>query len=78
MHYESKSRGYEASYEKQERFKKEQEYMKKKWGHTLDRDKYFSILRDAYTKSLSYIDSISEAEEYWDNYKVLFTDFKKF
>ena len=42
MHYESKSRGYEASYEKQERFKKEQEYMKKKWGHTLDRDKYFS------------------------------------
>lgn len=42
IHYESKSRGYEASYEKQERFKKEQEYMKKKWGHTLDRDKYFS------------------------------------
>ena len=42
IHYESKSRGYEASYEKQERFKKEQEYMKKKWGHTLERDKYFS------------------------------------
>lgn len=42
IHYESKSRGYEASYEKQERFKKEQEYMKKKWGHTLDQDKYFS------------------------------------
>ena len=42
MHYESKSRGYEASKDKQERFKKEQEYMKKKWGHTLDRDKYFS------------------------------------
>ena len=42
IHYESKSRGYEASYEKQERFKREQEYMKKKWGHTLDRDKYFS------------------------------------
>ena len=42
MHYESKSRGYEASKDKQERFKKEQEYMKKKWGHTLDQDKYFS------------------------------------
>lgn len=42
LHYESKSRGYEASREKHERFLKEQEYMKKKWGHTLDRDKYFS------------------------------------
>lgn len=42
LHYESKSRGYEASREKHERFLAEQEYMKKKWGHTLDRDKYFS------------------------------------
>ncbi len=42
LHYESKSRGYEASREKHERFLNEQEYMKKKWGHTLDRDKYFS------------------------------------
>ena len=42
LHYESKSRGYEASKSKHERFLKEQEYMKKKWGHTLDRDKYFS------------------------------------
>ena len=42
LHYESKSRGYEASKEKHERFLKEQEYMKKKWGHTLDKDKYFS------------------------------------
>ena len=42
IHYESKSRGYEASKSKHERFLKEQEYMKKKWGHVLDRDKYFS------------------------------------
>ena len=42
IHYESKSRGYEASKSKHERFLKEQEYMKKKWGNVLDRDKYFS------------------------------------
>ena len=42
LHYESKSRGYEASKSKHERFLREQEYMKKKWGHTLDRDKFFS------------------------------------
>lgn len=42
LHYESKSRGYEASIEKHERFLKEQEYMKKKWGKTLEKDKYFS------------------------------------
>ncbi len=42
IHYESKSRGYEASREKHERFLKEQEYMKKKWGKVLDRDRYFS------------------------------------
>ena len=42
IHYESKSRGYEASKEKHERFLKEQEYMKKKWGNLLDRDKFFS------------------------------------
>ena len=42
LHYESKSRGYEASREKHERFLKEQEYMKKKWGKLLEKDKYFS------------------------------------
>ena len=42
IHYESKSRGYEASKEKHERFLSEQEYMKKKWDKKLDRDKYFS------------------------------------
>lgn len=41
-HYESKSRGYEASKEKHERFLKEQEYMKNKWGKVLEKDKYFS------------------------------------
>ena len=42
IHYESKSRGYEASSEKHHRFLREQEYMKKKWGKILERDKYFS------------------------------------
>lgn len=42
MHYESKSRGYEASSEKHQRFLKEQEYVKKKWGKILERDKFFS------------------------------------
>jgi len=42
LHYESKSRGYEASREKHERFLTEQEYMKKKWKTKLDRDPYFS------------------------------------
>ena len=42
FHYESKSRGYEASKEKHERFLGEQEYMKNKWGKILDEDKFFS------------------------------------
>ena len=42
FHYESKSRGYEASKEKHERFLKEQEYMKSKWEDVLDEDKFFS------------------------------------
>lgn len=42
FHYESKSRGYEASKEKHERFLSEQEYMKNKWGKMLDDDKFFS------------------------------------
>ena len=41
-HYESKSRGYEASKEKHERFLNEQKYMKEKWGNYLEKDKYFS------------------------------------
>lgn len=42
LHYESKSRGYEVSSEKQERFKEEQKYMIAKWGKVLDRDRFFS------------------------------------
>ena len=42
LHYESKSRGYEASKEKHGRFLNEQEYMKKKWNKILEHDKYFS------------------------------------
>jgi len=42
-HYESKSRGYEDTPEKQERFKKEIELFKKKWGHILEKgDPYYN------------------------------------
>ena len=41
-HYESKSRGYEASKEKHERFLSEQKYMNEKWGKLLEEDKFFS------------------------------------
>ncbi len=42
LHYESKSRGYEASSEKHNRFLKEQAYMEKKWDKKISEDKYFS------------------------------------
>ncbi len=42
FHYESKSRGYEVSKEKHERFLGEQEYLKNKWAKTFDEDKFFS------------------------------------
>ena len=42
FHYESKSRGYEASKDKHNRFLYEQEYMKDKWGSLLDDDNFFS------------------------------------
>ena len=42
LHYESKSRGYEASSEKHNRFLKEQAYMEKKWNKIISEDKYFS------------------------------------
>lgn len=42
FHYESKSRGYEVTKEKQERFEKETLYMKNKWKDTLLEDKFFS------------------------------------
>ncbi|MFP3254607.1 MAG: hypothetical protein RXN95_06005 [Hydrogenobaculum sp.] len=42
-HYESKSRGYDDTPEKQERFKKEIELFKKKWGHILEKgDPYYN------------------------------------
>ena len=42
LHYESKSRGYEASKEKHERFMMEQDYMINKWQEKLKHDKFFS------------------------------------
>ena len=43
IHYESKSRGYEATDEKHNRFLSEQKYLKEKWGEKIfDEDKFFS------------------------------------
>lgn len=43
FHYESKTRGYEDTFEKQQRFMKEIDYFKKKWSDTLnDGDPYYS------------------------------------
>ena len=42
LHYESKSRGYEASSSKHERFIKEKEYMENKWNDKFPEDKFFS------------------------------------
>lgn len=41
-HYESRSRGYEVTKEKQERYKREETYMIRKWDKALNNDKYFS------------------------------------
>ena len=41
-HYESLSRGYEDTPEKQERFLREIRYMREKWRHILDNDPYYS------------------------------------
>jgi len=42
IHHESKSRGYEDTPEKVKRFKKEIEFMKKKWGEKLLKDPYYN------------------------------------
>ena len=41
-HLESKSRGFEVTKEKQERFKREEKYMIEKWEDYLEKDNYFS------------------------------------
>ncbi|ADB58259.1 glycosyltransferase [Archaeoglobus profundus] len=41
-HYESLSRGYEDTPEKQARFLREVRYMREKWGHILDNDPYYN------------------------------------
>ena len=42
IHHESASRGVEVTPEKQERFRRECEYMMGRWGDTLQRDPYFN------------------------------------
>ena len=43
IHYESKTRGYEYSEEKEERFNKEAENFKSKWKKYIDKDPYYNI-----------------------------------
>lgn len=45
IHYESKTRGYEDTEEKKERFKKEEQYFKEKWKALLENkpDPYYNI-----------------------------------
>lgn len=43
IHYESKSRGYEDSKEKEERFKNESEKFNEKWKRYIDYDPYYNI-----------------------------------
>ncbi len=50
FHFESKSRGYEDTPEKQKRFEREIGFMRERWGHALDADPYWNpnlSLRDA-------------------------------
>ena len=42
IHYESKSRGYEVTKDKQERLMQESLYMMKKWGKDIEDDKFYS------------------------------------
>lgn len=42
-HHESKSRGYDTTTEKYERFLKESDFMNKKWKDILDNDKFYNI-----------------------------------
>jgi O-antigen biosynthesis protein len=41
-HYESRSRGYETTPEKQARFQKEEAYMRHKWGDLIENDPFYS------------------------------------
>ena len=41
-HYESRSRGYEDSPQKQARLAREAEYMKNKWKHVMGSDPYYN------------------------------------
>ena len=52
-HYESRSRGYEDSPQKQARLAREAEYMKNKWKHVMGTDPYYNrnlSLKNGYYK----------------------------
>lgn len=42
VHYESKSRGYEDTPEKQERFLREIQLMRERWGHHIGSDPFYN------------------------------------
>ncbi|WP_221795291.1 glycosyltransferase family 2 protein [Oceanobacter mangrovi] len=57
-HHESASRGYEITPEKKARFRKEIEYMRSKWGTSLDSDPYYNPNFDLSKSSYEIIDHV--------------------
>lgn len=60
-HYESRSRGYEDSPQKQARLAREAEYMKNKWKHVMGTDPYYNrnlSLKNGYYKAAIRQDGI--------------------
>ncbi len=53
-HYESKSRGYEDTPKKQERFEKEIVFMRQRWGKSLDNDPFYSPWLAVDTEIMNY------------------------
>jgi len=64
-HYESKSRGYEDTIEKINRFKKEESFMKNKWAEMLTSDPYYSP-NLSLTRQQYQLDLQSRINEYLD------------
>lgn len=63
-HYESATRGYEDTPEKVKRFRKEQAYMRKRWGSLLDNDPFYSPNLNAERGDFS-LAQVSKAPKPW-------------
>ncbi|MEM3827999.1 MAG: glycosyltransferase family 2 protein [Conexivisphaerales archaeon] len=75
-HYESKSRGYEDTQEKVERFQKEISYFSKKWRRYLcDGDPYYNVNLDLNKDDSSYKDF--DVYEDWIKHNEIVSEFRK-